>query len=125
LHLYSGDVNYGQIIYWLVVPVICASMFRSLLERTADKSMRLDSDIGNDGWRPVCLAGFGADEGRVALSAWNKRLRRLQGVMKVMGEILAWGQLRSGGHDGSAVADELIAYGKDVSWRKPLLDTPY
>jgi len=68
------------------------------------------------------LRGLAPSEDRVALSAWNKRLRRLQGVMKVMGEILAWGQLRSGGRDGSAIADELIAYGKDASWRKPLLD---
>jgi uncharacterized protein (DUF2252 family) len=70
---------------------------------------------------PYVLRGLAPSEDRVALSAWNKRLRRLQGVMKAMGEILAWGQLRSSGRDGSAIADELIAYGKDVRWRKPLL----
>lgn len=74
------------------------------------------------GGTPYVLRGLAPSEDRVALAAWDKRLRRLQGVMKVMGEIVAWGQLRSGGRDGSAVADELIAYGKDVRWRKPLLD---
>jgi len=74
--------------------------------------------IGNT---PFVLRGLAPSEDRVALSAWNKRLRRLQGVMKAMGEILAWGQLRSSGRDGSAIADELIAYGKDIGWRKPLL----
>jgi len=70
---------------------------------------------------PYVLRGLAPSEDRVALSAWNKRLRRLQGVMKAMGEILAWGQLRSSGRDGSAIADELIAYGKDIKWKKPLL----
>jgi len=37
-----------------------------------------------------------------------------------MGRILASAQLRSGGRDGSAIADELIAFGQGA-WRTALL----
>lgn len=68
------------------------------------------------------LRGLQPSEDRVALDDWNKRLRRLEGVMKAMGEIVAWGQLRSSGRDGSAIADELIDFGKQTKWRDGLLD---
>ena len=60
---------------------------------------------------------------RLALNLWNGKLRRLEGVMKAMGEIVAWAHLRSGGRQGSATADEWIAFGARAgTWRAPLLD---
>lgn len=51
------------------------------------------------------------------------KLRKLEMVLKTMGQICAWDCLRSSGRQGSAIADELIAFGKEVSvWRKPLFD---
>jgi uncharacterized protein (DUF2252 family) len=47
---------------------------------------------------------------RVRLNLWNGKLRRLEKVMKTMGKITAWDQLRSSGRQGSAIADELIQY---------------
>lgn len=47
---------------------------------------------------------------RVRLNLWNGKLRRLEKVMKTMGKITAWAQLRSGGRQGSAIADDLIRY---------------
>jgi Uncharacterized protein conserved in bacteria (DUF2252) len=43
-------------------------------------------------------------------------------VVRSMGRITAWGQLRSGGRDGSAIADELIAFAALPNWHEPLLD---
>jgi uncharacterized protein (DUF2252 family) len=40
----------------------------------------------------------------------------------VMGQCLAWAQLRSSGRDGSATADELIAFGRQPKWPKRLID---
>lgn len=67
------------------------------------------------------LRGLQPSEDRVAFEHWNGKLHRLEGVMRVMGEIVAWGQLRSGGRDGSATIDELIDYGRQEKWSKPLL----
>jgi hypothetical protein len=39
----------------------------------------------------------------------------------VMGKCLAWAQLRSSGRGGSAIADELIAFGQRRGWRRKLL----
>jgi|ERR671932_829258 uncharacterized protein (DUF2252 family) len=59
---------------------------------------------------------------KVSLNLWKGKLRRLEKVMKVMGEIVAWDQLRSSGRQGSAIADALIQYGTDSHWRSTVLD---
>ncbi len=59
---------------------------------------------------------------RLNLNQWNGKLRRLSKVVQTMGELLAWGQLRSGGRQGSAITDQLIDFAPDSSWRQPLLD---
>ena len=40
----------------------------------------------------------------------------------VMAEVVAWGQLRSAGREGSAGADELVQFGHANEWPRPLLD---
>ena len=42
--------------------------------------------------------------------------------MHTLGDIVAWGQLRSSGRDGSAIADALIDFGRDKTWRQPFLE---
>ena len=59
---------------------------------------------------------------RLALGTWRGKAQRLEGVMRSMGQILAWDQLRSSGRQGAADADALIAYATDArSWRPPML----
>lgn len=38
-----------------------------------------------------------------------------------MGELAAWGQLRSSGRQGSATADELIEFANTSKWQEALL----
>lgn len=60
---------------------------------------------------------------RLSLNLWGGKLRRLESVMRTMGGIVAWAHLRSGGRQGSASADEWIAYGHSAAqWRSTLLD---
>ncbi|KAM3092226.1 DUF2252 domain-containing protein [Phormidesmis sp. 146-12] len=60
---------------------------------------------------------------RVDLTAWNGKIKRLQRVMQTMAEVTAWGQLRSGGRQGSAIADDLIAFAQDApNWHSVVLD---
>lgn len=59
---------------------------------------------------------------RLHLELWNGKLRRLENAMQTMGKLVAWGHLRSSGRQGSAMADDLIAFANDhASWRMPLL----
>jgi uncharacterized protein (DUF2252 family) len=58
---------------------------------------------------------------RLSLEQAKGKLRRLEKVMNTMGNLVAWGQLRSSGRQGSAIADELIAFAQDVQWHQPLL----
>jgi len=60
---------------------------------------------------------------RVNLAAWNGKIKRLKKVIQTMAEVTAWGQLRSGGRQGSAIADDLIAFAEDAAdWHPLLLD---
>jgi uncharacterized protein (DUF2252 family) len=59
---------------------------------------------------------------KISLELWNGKLRRLQKVLTTMGKITAWDQLRSGGRQGSAIADELITFAENsVHWENELL----
>ncbi|HVT37766.1 MAG TPA: DUF2252 family protein, partial [Gemmatimonadaceae bacterium] len=60
-------------------------------------------------------------EDRLALEHWHGKLRRLQRVMTTMGEAVAWAQLRSASRQGSAGADDLIAFAHTRGWRRELL----
>jgi uncharacterized protein (DUF2252 family) len=60
---------------------------------------------------------------RLSLNLWGGKLRRLESVMHTMGGIVAWAHLRSGGRQGSACADDWIAFGRSAAqWRSTLLD---
>lgn len=61
---------------------------------------------------------------KINLAEWNGKLKRLEKVLKTMAEVTAWDQLRSGGRQGSAIADDLIAFASASSfdWKKEILD---
>lgn len=61
-------------------------------------------------------------EDRVTLDRSAQSLKSMEQVLRTMGRMVAWGQLRSAGRQGSAIADELIAHAHDRRWRQPLLD---
>jgi uncharacterized protein (DUF2252 family) len=59
---------------------------------------------------------------RLQLAHWHGKSRRLEQVLEVMGKLVAWGHLRSGGRQGSASTDTLITFASQAAWQKPLLD---
>jgi uncharacterized protein (DUF2252 family) len=75
----------------------------------------LDSVTQNG--KPYVLRDLQPSEDRVKLSDWNGHLRRLEDVIASMGRLLAWAQLRSSGREGSAVADDLVAFGRNAAWK--------
>lgn len=73
------------------------------------------------GRKSYVLRGLQPSEDRLALADWRGKLERLEGVLQTMGKLVAWAQLRSSGRDGSATADQLIAFGEKRRWQGPLL----
>jgi uncharacterized protein (DUF2252 family) len=67
------------------------------------------------------LRGLQPSEDRVTLDRSSQSMDQLQQVLASMGRLLAWAQLRSAGREGSATADELIAFGQRSKWREKML----
>jgi len=80
----------------------------TLQQRLQAVSMAFLTPVQVDG-RPFVLRGLQPIEDRVALTPGNS-LRQLETLLSDMGRLVAWGQLRSGGRQGSANADQLISY---------------
>jgi uncharacterized protein (DUF2252 family) len=57
----------------------------------------------------------------VKLNQWNGKLGRLRKVIDTMAGIAAWGHLLSGGRQGSAIADDLIAFAQAIDWHQTVL----
>jgi len=72
--------------------------------------------------RPYIFRGLQPSEDRVDLALWQGKLRRLEDTLAELGRLLAWAQLRASGRQGSAIADELIAFGAEPAWRARLVE---
>jgi uncharacterized protein (DUF2252 family) len=72
---------------------------------------------------PYVLRALQPTEDRVTLGGKSAQgASDLEGVITVMGKLVAWAQLRSAGREGSAIADELIDFGQRNKWKARLLD---
>ncbi|MEH2146396.1 DUF2252 domain-containing protein [Nostoc sp.] len=74
-----------------------------------------------DGNKSYVLRELQPEEDRVSLQAWDGKLERLNKLMQTMAEVTAWDQLRSGGRQGSAIADDLIKFAHLSDWRNQIL----
>jgi uncharacterized protein (DUF2252 family) len=72
------------------------------------------------GGRPYVLRGLQPVEDRVTIAGARQKLADIRGVVATMGRLVAWGQLRSAGRQGSAIADELIDYARRNKWQARL-----
>ncbi len=59
---------------------------------------------------------------RLSLKDARGNQRRLRSAAKAMGRLIAWAQLRSSGRQGSATADELIAFAAASGWKRRIID---
>lgn len=59
---------------------------------------------------------------RLTLKDARGRPGRLRSVVSTMARVTAWAQLRSSGRQGSAVADDLVAFAEDSRWQRALVD---
>jgi uncharacterized protein (DUF2252 family) len=60
---------------------------------------------------------------KIDLADHEGKLKRFTTVVQTMGEVTAWGQIRSSGRQGSAITDDLIAFAQQSpTWQPDLLD---
>lgn len=74
------------------------------------------------GKKAYVLRGLQPSEDRVVLNDAHKESHLLEGVIRTMGELVAWGQLRSSGRDNSAISDTLIDFARREKWKQSLVD---
>ncbi|SCC93779.1 conserved hypothetical protein [Thiomonas sp. X19] len=67
------------------------------------------------------LRGLQPSEDRVALDRTQPSMAELEGVIRTMGRLTAWAQLRSSGRGGSATTDELQDFAAGRKWGKTLM----
>ena len=70
---------------------------------------------------PYVLRALQPSEDRMTASGSRQSGSDLDHLVRTMGQLVAWAQLRSAGRDGSAIADELIEFGQRKKWREQLL----
>ncbi|MET3117058.1 uncharacterized protein (DUF2252 family) [Undibacterium sp. GrIS 1.8] len=75
----------------------------------------------NIGKQSYILRALLPTEDRVALAKAKTSMQEIQDVIKIMGGLVASAHLRSSGRQGSAIADELIAFGQQKKWSKQML----
>lgn len=58
---------------------------------------------------------------RMRMEAWGGDHENLCDAMTTMGHVTAWAALRASGREGSAIADELIAFARERGWKRGVL----
>jgi uncharacterized protein (DUF2252 family) len=71
--------------------------------------------------KPYVLDELMPTQDKLQLAHWSRKLQSLEEMSSAMGQLVAWGQLRSSGRQGSATADELIGFGCETNWRNHIL----
>jgi uncharacterized protein (DUF2252 family) len=74
------------------------------------------------GHRGYVLREMQPTNDRLRIEDAKGKWRRLRSAAAVMGEATAWAQLRCSGRQGSATADDLIAFATQRGWKKPIID---
>lgn len=72
--------------------------------------------------RPYVMKEMQPTADKIDFLAVRDRYKDIACVVEDMAFLTASAQLRSAGRQGAALPDEVIAFGKDASWQKPLLD---
>jgi uncharacterized protein (DUF2252 family) len=61
------------------------------------------------------------EEDKVNIEPLGGKLSRLEELVETIAKVVAWGQLHSGGHQGSATANEVAGYLSEAKWQYELL----
>lgn len=71
------------------------------------------------------LRGLQPSEDRVTIAPAKHSMAELKDLLICMGRIVAWMHLRGSGRQGSAIADDLIAWGGKAKWQKKMINAAW
>jgi len=69
-----------------------------------------------------CIRELQPDDDRVRLHDWEKQPKKVSEAIVLMASVAAWMHLRGGGWLSSAPTEQLSAFGRESSWRDPILE---
>lgn len=72
--------------------------------------------------RSYCIRELQPDDDRVRLHDWEKQPKKISEAIVLMASVAAWLHLRGGGWLSSAPTEQLSAFGRETSWREPILE---
>lgn len=61
-------------------------------------------------------------EDAVSVRPGKQSFGQIEQLMVTMGQVVGWAHLRGAGRQGSAAADQLVAWGRAVPWKRELMD---
>jgi uncharacterized protein (DUF2252 family) len=126
----SPDRNYLFDLKW-AGPSTLGRLFKELQPRWDSDAQRIASvqhrmqavtaaflhPVTHDG-QPFVLRAMQPSEDRLPFERFARHNEELENAIAMLARCLAWAQLRSGGRQGSACADELIAFADKKKWRR-------
>lgn len=75
-----------------------------------------------DGDRSYLIKELMPSQDRLKLEHWHGKFQRLEKVVNSMAHLVAWLHIRTGGWQGSAIADQWQAFGSRSDWQDAVLD---
>jgi len=75
----------------------------------------------NDDKQSYLLKELMPQQDRLKLELYKGQVALLQEAIITMAELVAWLHIRTGGWNGSAIADQWQSFGQESSWKEPLL----
>ncbi|MBW8898392.1 MAG: DUF2252 family protein [Massilia sp.] len=72
------------------------------------------------GGAPFVLRALQPSEDRLPFARFSDQSELLEGAVAMLARCVAWAQLRSGGRQGAACADDLIAFAGRKKWRRQI-----
>ena len=75
--------------------------------------------------RPFILKELQPSEHRVNLDQWSGNLSEKREVLKSMGALSAWGQIRSSYYKGAASSEEIAHFAREDRWTEGLIETAF
>jgi uncharacterized protein (DUF2252 family) len=78
--------------------------------------------IGSDSFVMRGLQSTQSPTDHLKIEKWDDKVEESEQLIQSLGNIVAWAHLRSSGHQGSAIADQLIEFASKSKWKTEVME---
>jgi uncharacterized protein (DUF2252 family) len=78
--------------------------------------------IGSDSFVLRGLQSTQSPTDHLKIEKWDDKVEESEQLIQSLGNIVAWAHLRSSGHQGSAIADQLIEFASKSKWKTEVME---